>query len=55
MPTRWCRDVHWFRSKRTIADAFADEDVELYVIGDSVKPRNIYAAIFDGFEIGRSI
>ena len=31
------------------------EDIELYIAGDAKKARNIKTAIWEGFDIGRTI
>ncbi len=43
------------RSNRTLADALADRDWEIHVIGDAAEPRRAMEAIREGFDVGRML
>ena len=43
------------RPRDALAAALADDGVPVHVIGDAYAPRDVEAAILEGFEIGRAI
>lgn len=43
------------RSNRTLANALAGSDLEIYVIGDAVEPRKALEAIQEGFDVGNRV
>jgi len=43
------------RSNRTLPDALAGSELELYVIGDAVEPRKALEAIQEGFDVGNRV
>jgi 2-enoate reductase len=42
------------RTDRSLADGLADRP-DVYTIGDSVEPREAVDAVYEGFEVGRTL
>ncbi len=42
------------RGDRSLADALTDQP-DVYTIGDCVKPREVLDAVYEGFEVGRTV
>ena len=42
------------RADRSLADALADQP-DIYTIGDCVEPREVLDAVYEGFEVGRTV
>ena len=42
------------RADRSLADALADRP-DVYTIGDCVEPREVLDAVYEGFEVGRTV
>ncbi len=43
------------QANRTLTDALASSDLEIYTVGDAVEPRQVLEAIWEGFEIGNKV
>ncbi len=43
------------RSNRELPDALVDSNLEVHVIGDAVEPRKALDAIYEGFEVARTL
>jgi len=43
-----------FKPNRSLLDILCDENIETYLVGDCVEPRNIMEAVADAFRISRN-
>jgi 2-enoate reductase len=43
------------QSNRVLSEALSGSDLEIYTIGDALKPRQVLQAIWEGFEIGKKV